>query len=69
MPCPHVNDCQIYPYLRAGLQLWKTLYCLNEEKYALCARYQLARKGSTVPLNLLPNGKTLYIKPTQQKGE
>jgi len=62
MPCSHRNECQIYEFMPKGLQLWKTLYCLNDEKYSQCARYQLAQKGSTVPLDLLPNGKTLYIK-------
>jgi hypothetical protein len=68
MPCSHMDDCQVYKLMPAGLQLWKTLYCQNEEKYPQCARFQMASKGETIPLNLLPNGKLLYVKKDPQKG-
>ena len=36
---------------------WKARYCTAE--YDECARYQRARAGRDVPINLMPNGVLL----------
>lgn len=39
------------------LKTWQIRYC--DSAYQECARYQQALRGSTVPVNLMPNGVIL----------
>ena len=47
--------------LSASLKTWQIRYC--EADYTRCERYKLAKQGQAVPLNLLPNGKVLPVRP------
>jgi hypothetical protein len=59
--CPFAKGCRLYPMflLQASLKTWQIRYC--ELNYVDCARYQIAKRGESVPLQLLPNGKMLPI--------
>ena len=61
MPCPHTNDCELFPkfVLRQNLKFWKDNYC--DADHSLCVRYQTACEGSPIPATLLPNGKELLV--------
>jgi hypothetical protein len=61
MACNHVATCPLFQkfQLNASLKVWKINYC--EADHTRCARYELASSGQGVPLNLLPNGKTLNL--------
>jgi hypothetical protein len=61
-----MEGCKLYPLflLRASLKTWQLRYC--ESNWSACERYQMARRGESVPLELLPNGKRL---PTRLKDE
>jgi hypothetical protein len=61
--CPFTKGCRLYPMflLQASLKTWQIRYC--ETNYEGCARYQVAKRGDIVPLQLLPNGKMLPIAP------
>lgn len=64
--CPHLEACKLYPLfkLQASLKTWQIRYC--EADYTACQRYQVAKRGEPVPLQLLPNGKLL---PSGKKPE
>ena len=55
-----MGSCALYPLfsLDGALRIWQINFCENQLRYATCARYQLASKGRSVPLTLLPNGKS-----------
>ncbi len=59
MSCPHMPSCPLYPVfkLKALLNIWKITCC--EGDHEKCERFKLSSVGARVPLNLLPNGKTL----------
>ncbi len=61
LACPHSSTCALYTMFtrQTLLQIWKTAFC--EGDFATCARYQRSACGSAVPINLLPNGKSLEI--------
>jgi len=61
MACSHTSTCPLFPLIsvNSALKVWKTFYC--EGKYQNCARYNLSKSGQTVPVNLLPNGKSLSM--------
>ena len=67
MSCSHTKHCELYVHFAAdpSLNLWKQHYC--EGGYERCARYQQALKGVSVPLTLLPNGKTLKWERTNEE--
>ncbi len=67
MPCKYMDDCQGYEVMLSSLDVWKTLYCLNDSKYPDCARFKLSATGAAVPVNLLPNGKYLLHKSEPKK--
>jgi hypothetical protein len=60
-PCPNAQGCPLFPLFRmkASLGVWQVQFC--DARYEDCARYQLAKAGTRVPPNLLPNGKTLNV--------
>lgn len=62
MNCPHCSGCALYPKFRieALLKVWKLNYC-ESPNHTACARFQASSRGDVVPLNLLPNGKTLSV--------
>ena len=57
--CTHAASCAMYSLFKhAGtLSVFKIRYCNGA--FETCARYELASKGRTVPLRLMPNGQTL----------
>ena len=57
--CTHATSCAMYSLFKhAGtLSVFKIRYCNGA--FETCARYELASKGRTVPLRLMPNGHTL----------
>ena len=55
--CSHVTTCPLFPKLNASLAGWRDAYCNTATEYITCARYQMSKGGSPVPLALLPNGK------------
>ncbi len=59
MSCSHSSNCQLYPLLamESALLLWKKHYC--EGDFKKCHRYTLSLEGKSIPLTLLPNGKML----------
>ena len=61
MACSHTTTCPLFPLIsvNSALKVWKTFYC--EGKYNNCARYNLSKSGQSVPVNLLPNGKSLSM--------
>jgi hypothetical protein len=61
MACSHTSTCPLFPLIsvNSALKVWKTFYC--EGKYNNCARYNLSKSGQSVPVNLLPNGKSLNM--------
>jgi hypothetical protein len=61
MACSHTATCPLFPLIsvNSALKVWKTFYC--EGKYDNCARYNLSKSGQSVPVNLLPNGKSLSM--------
>jgi len=66
MACNHSTSCELFPLMamEPALQLWKKHYC--DGRFERCARFQLALKGNTVPLTLLPNGKQLAPRSKEQ---
>jgi len=52
--------------VNSALKVWKTFYC--EGKYNNCARYNLSKSGQSVPVNLLPNGKSLSMSGMATEG-
>jgi len=66
MDCTHSKNCQLYAQfaMEPSLRLWKKRYCVAD--YKQCARYQLALEGKSVPLSLLPNGKRVKKRSTEQ---
>jgi len=66
MACSHATNCQLYAQFAAdaSLKLWKQHFC--EGGFEKCARYQLALEGKPVPLTLLPNGKMVERRSTEQ---
>lgn len=61
MACTHSSKCELYVQFAAdpSIQLWKQHYCMSN--YKRCARYNLSLQGVSVPLSLLPNGKTISL--------
>ncbi|PHS17103.1 MAG: hypothetical protein COA86_10625 [Kangiella sp.] len=59
LSCSHMQGCELFVQfaLNPALEIWKKHYC--EAQYEGCARYKMSRKGSAVPLTLLPNGKQI----------
>ena len=57
--CPHCDSCEMYGLFKfeGTLSVWKINYCQGDFKR--CERYQLSAKGESIPITLLPNGKTL----------
>ncbi|HVJ91781.1 MAG TPA: hypothetical protein VM580_18395 [Labilithrix sp.] len=60
--CPHKESCAMYSEfkLKSVLRFWQELYCNSD--FSRCARHELSIQGKPVPINLLPNGKTLAAK-------
>jgi len=59
MPCPHAENCPLYPQfaLDSLLRYWRTSYC--EADHTRCARFALSKEGKPVPLRLLPSGRLM----------
>lgn len=61
MSCPRVGSCPLFKQfsLKSSLKVWQQFYC--EGDYARCERWKLVAATRPVPLNLLPNGRTLEV--------
>jgi hypothetical protein len=68
--CTHQNDCALFDRfaMSSSLKIWRLLYCDTDGKYVKCARFEAARQGLSIPANLLPNGETLKIGQSEDKG-
>ncbi len=64
-PCPRVSTCPMFKQMsmKIALSVWRTFYC--EGDFARCERWKLVSAGKPVPLNFLPNGRTLDV-PLEQ---
>lgn len=59
MPCTHASNCELYVRFAAdpSIEVWRKHFCMGDFKK--CVRFQNSLKGLAVPLELLPNGKTI----------
>lgn len=63
--CPRTANCPLFLAftVKSSLKVWQGFFC--QGKYETCARYSRATSGQPVPLQLLPNGRTLDVPLTQ----
>lgn len=63
--CPRSPNCPLFRTFSAkpGLKPWQGQFCLGG--YETCARFARALAGKPVPLQLLPNGRTLEVSLSQ----
>ena len=63
--CPRIGSCPLFKAfsVKSSLKLWQSFFC--EGAYERCERYKLVVEGKPVPLQLLPNGRTLDV-PLEQ---
>jgi len=61
MSCSHMATCPLFAKfkMKASLRIWQDFFCQGQ--FETCARFKLAKAGTRVPPNLLPNGKTLDL--------
>lgn len=61
MSCPRVATCPLFAQftLKSSLAVWKSFYC--EGDYGRCARWKRVSASQAVPVNLLPNGRSLDV--------
>ena len=45
--------------MKAALKVWQSYYC--EGDFNRCERFKLVLAGKPVPMNLLPNGRTIDV--------
>ncbi len=69
MSCTHASTCPLFPRLNASLRGWRDAYCDSEAGWQDCARFVRSRRGTSVPLTLLPNGKYAHTIVRQPAGE
>ncbi len=67
MSCTHVSNCELFAQFaqNPALILWKTHYC--HAGFQSCARYQRSLVGDSIPLTLLPNGKSIETTRTEEE--
>ena len=61
MSCTHADSCPLFPRLQASLEGWRRSYCDHATDWNTCARYQASLSGASVPITLLPNGRTIQL--------
>jgi hypothetical protein len=61
MACSRVSGCPLYKAfaMKSSLRVWQSYYC--EGDFDRCERFRLSSAGSTVPPNMLPNGRLLDV--------
>ncbi len=61
MSCPRVTTCPLFKQfsLKSSLKVWQSFYC--EGDYGRCERWKLVAANQPVPVNLLPNGRSLEV--------
>jgi len=61
MACSHTQSCELYVQFAAdpSIKLWKAHYC--DSDYKRCARFLLSLQGKSVPITLLPNGRSINV--------
>jgi hypothetical protein len=61
--CPNAKGCEMYRLLKlaGSLATWKINYCNAD--YTRCERYKLSSAGRPVPVNLMPSGALLRLRP------
>ena len=61
LSCTHADSCPLFPRLQASLEGWRRNYCDHATNWNTCARYERSLSGATVPITLLPNGRTIQL--------
>ncbi|NIA03934.1 MAG: uracil-DNA glycosylase [Nitrospiraceae bacterium] len=64
MVCKWFEVCPMKRYYEEGLidKHWLDKYCLSDNNWINCKRYQMEEKGEYHPDNMLPDGTLLKIK-------
>jgi len=59
--CPRITSCPLFEQfsMKSSLKVWQACYC--EGDFDRCERWKLVSVGQTVPMNLLPNGRTIDV--------
>jgi len=59
MSCKWCNVCPLRKFERAGKlpDYWRENYCLTENNWKNCKRYQMEEDSQPHPDNMLPDGK------------
>jgi hypothetical protein len=59
--CARLDTCPLFKAfsMKSSLKIWQSYYC--EGDWGKCERWKLASAGTSVPLNLLPNGRKLDV--------
>ncbi len=59
--CARVSSCPLFKAfaMKSSLKVWQAYYC--EGDWGRCERFKLVSAGKQVPVNLLPNGRTLDV--------
>jgi hypothetical protein len=59
--CSRVDSCPLFKQfqMKTALRVWQGYYC--EGDFSRCERWKLVSVGKPVPMNLLPNGRTLDV--------
>lgn len=67
MSCSHFKSCPLFAQfaLHPALSIWQENYC--EQDHTQCARFERSSSGAAVPVTLLPNGKVLSAKQSEQE--
>ena len=57
--CPHIVTCRLHRAIsmKEALRVWQSFYC--DGVFRRCERYKLVAVGSSVPDELLPNGRLI----------
>ncbi|HSM92366.1 MAG TPA: hypothetical protein VLT47_05710 [Anaeromyxobacteraceae bacterium] len=61
MSCPRIDSCPLFKQfqMKAALRVWQGYYCEGDQ--TRCERWKLVSANKPVPMNLLPNGRTLDV--------
>ncbi len=67
MACSHRKKCQLFSQfvMHPALFIWQDRYC--DADFHRCVRFIKSEKGFTVPVTLLPNGRLLDVRQTEDE--
>jgi hypothetical protein len=59
--CERIATCPLFRAfsMKSSLKVWQAYYC--ESNFSRCERWKLVQLKTPVPMNLLPNGRTLTV--------